>query len=46
MLVADDNADMREYLTRLLRTSGYQVDAVTDGQQALEAIRAQICPTS
>jgi PAS domain S-box-containing protein len=42
VLVADDNADMREYLTNLLRTSGYQVSGVTDGQQALEAIRAQV----
>jgi PAS domain S-box-containing protein len=40
VLVADDNADMREYLTRLLHSSGYQVTAVTDGVQALEAIRA------
>ncbi len=40
MLVADDNADMREYLTRLLRAAGYRVDAVTDGQQALDAVRA------
>ncbi|CQD16839.1 PAS/PAC sensor hybrid histidine kinase [Mycobacterium lentiflavum] len=42
VLVADDNADMREYLIRLLRASGYQVTAVTDGQQALDAIRAQV----
>ena len=40
VLVADDNADMREYLARLLRAAGYQVDAVTDGQAALEAVRA------
>ena len=40
VLVADDNADMREYLTRLLRAAGYDVDAVTDGQQALQAVRA------
>ncbi|WP_433405081.1 SpoIIE family protein phosphatase [Streptomyces sp. CA-146814] len=40
VLIADDNADMREYLTRLLRDAGYQVDAVVDGQQALEAVRA------
>ncbi|WP_190184186.1 SpoIIE family protein phosphatase [Streptomyces cirratus] len=39
LLVADDNADMREYLTRLLRDAGYQVHAVDDGQQALAAIR-------
>jgi PAS domain S-box-containing protein len=42
VLIADDNADMREYLTNLLRTSGYQVSDVTDGQQALDAIRAEI----
>ncbi|BBY78440.1 histidine kinase [Mycolicibacterium parafortuitum] len=40
VLVADDNADMREYLTRLLRSDGYQVEAVVDGRQALESIRA------
>ncbi|MEU6811145.1 SpoIIE family protein phosphatase [Streptomyces sp. NPDC046831] len=39
LLVADDNADMREYLTRLLTGAGYQVDAVTDGLEALEAVR-------
>ena len=42
VLIADDNADMREYLTNLLRTSGYQVSDVTDGRQALEAIRADV----
>ncbi|WP_225448637.1 SpoIIE family protein phosphatase [Streptacidiphilus sp. P02-A3a] len=40
VLVADDNADMREYLVRLLRSAGYQVDSVTDGQAALDAVRA------
>ena len=40
VLVADDNADMREYLTRLLRTAGYQVTAVADGQAGLDAARA------
>ena len=39
VLVADDNADMREYLARLLRTAGYHVTMVTDGQAALAAIR-------
>lgn len=42
VVVADDNTDMREYLTNLLRTSGYEVTAVTDGRQALEAIRSQL----
>jgi PAS domain S-box-containing protein len=40
VLVADDNADMREYLARLLRAAGYQVIAVNDGQAALDAVRA------
>ncbi|MEU6744962.1 SpoIIE family protein phosphatase [Spirillospora sp. NPDC046719] len=39
VLVADDNADMREYLTRLLRGAGYAVSAVADGRAALEAAR-------
>ncbi|HEX3288502.1 MAG TPA: SpoIIE family protein phosphatase [Mycobacterium sp.] len=42
VLVADDNTDMREYLVRLLNGAGYRVDAVTDGQLALETIRAGI----
>ena len=41
VLVADDNADMREYLARLLRTAGYQVTTVTDGQAALDTARAE-----
>ncbi len=40
VLLADDNADMREYLQRLLQGS-YQVTAVADGQAALDAVRAQ-----
>jgi PAS domain S-box-containing protein len=42
VLIADDNTDMREYLARLLSGAGYRVDAVTDGQQALEAVRADV----
>ncbi len=38
ILVADDNADMREYLTRLLHDT-YRVHAVHDGVQAVEAMR-------
>ncbi|WP_427151998.1 SpoIIE family protein phosphatase [Streptomyces sp. TRM70308] len=40
VLVADDNADMREYLTRLLTGAGYGVAAVADGVEALAAVRA------
>ena len=38
VLIADDNADMREYLRRLLE-SRWNVEAVGEGQAALEAIR-------
>lgn len=37
ILVADDNADMRDYVTRLLRQH-WSVEAVADGAAALEAI--------
>ena len=39
VLLADDNADMREYLHRLLRSS-YEVTAVADGLTALDTVRA------
>ncbi|MBY8849492.1 SpoIIE family protein phosphatase [Saccharothrix sp. MB29] len=41
VVVADDNADMRDYLTRLLTDAGYAVHGVTDGVEALEAVRAR-----
>ncbi|MEV5508368.1 SpoIIE family protein phosphatase [Streptomyces orinoci] len=41
VLVADDNADMREYLTRILAGAGYEVTAVTDGAEALRAVRRE-----
>ena len=37
IVLADDNADMRDYVRRLL-TSEYEVIAVADGQQALQAM--------
>ncbi|MGV9677043.1 SpoIIE family protein phosphatase [Nocardia sp. NPDC003482] len=42
VLVADDNADMRDYLTRLLRGAGYRAEAVADGREALNAVRAGV----
>ncbi|MDF2458521.1 MAG: putative Multi-sensor hybrid histidine kinase, partial [Nitrospira sp.] len=39
VLLADDNADMREYVSRLLR-GRFEVQAVADGQAALESARA------
>ena len=38
ILIADDNADMRQYLVRLL-SERYQVQAVPDGKAALAAVR-------
>jgi signal transduction histidine kinase len=40
VLLADDNTDMREYVTRLLNHD-YDVEAVGDGQAALEAVRSR-----
>ena len=40
VLVADDNADMLEYVRRLL-AARYEVEAVPDGQAALDAARAR-----
>lgn len=42
LLIADDNADMRDYVARMLRNDGYLVDAVTDGQLALDAVRTDL----
>jgi PAS domain S-box-containing protein len=41
LLLADDNADMRDYVRRLLERH-YDVVAVGDGQQALESIRESV----
>jgi PAS domain S-box-containing protein len=38
ILLADDNSDMREYVKRLLATN-YEVEAVADGEAALQAAR-------
>ena len=40
ILVADDNADMRNYLRRLLEPR-WRVETAADGEQALAAIRAR-----
>jgi len=41
VLLADDNADLRDYVRRLLAPH-YQVEAVADGEAALEAIRRRM----
>ncbi|HKG22190.1 MAG TPA: response regulator, partial [Blastocatellia bacterium] len=40
ILLADDNADMRDYVRRLL-SARYEVEAVSDGEMALDAVRAR-----
>ncbi|MBV9564202.1 MAG: response regulator [Bradyrhizobium sp.] len=39
IVVADDNADMRSYLQRLLESEGYSVRTAADGEAALLAVR-------
>jgi len=39
IVLADDNADLRNYIARLLRERGYRVDTVADGAAALDALR-------
>ncbi|MET8123199.1 ATP-binding protein [Micromonospora sp. NPDC005189] len=42
ILVADDNSDMRAYLSRLLAGQGWRVRAVTDGRQALDEVHRDL----
>ncbi|WNB87362.1 response regulator [Cellulomonas sp. ATA003] len=42
ILVADDDADIRDLVTFKLEQAGYRVVAVADGVQALEAVRAEL----
>jgi signal transduction histidine kinase/DNA-binding response OmpR family regulator/DNA-directed RNA polymerase subunit K/omega len=41
LLLVDDNADMREYVTRLLLAQGYQVETAADGEAGLQTARTQ-----
>ena len=44
IILADDNADMRAYIQRILGAAGYQVDAYGDGASALAAVRSGPLP--
>ena len=44
ILLADDNADMRAYIQRILEKNGHQVTLVKNGREALEAIAAGPLP--
>ncbi len=41
LLLADDNADLRDYISRLLIDQGYEVATVADGEAALASLRVQ-----
>lgn len=41
VLVADDNADMRQYLHRLLKDF-YEIETVSNGAEALDAVRRRL----
>jgi two-component system response regulator MprA len=41
ILVVDDDAAVRDSLARTLRFEGYQVETARDGQEALDAVRAE-----
>jgi PAS domain S-box-containing protein len=41
LLVVDDNADLRDYMSRILRAAGHDVRLAADGEAALEAARAE-----
>jgi PAS domain S-box-containing protein len=41
IILADDNADLRGYIRRLLQDQGYDVEALSSGDQALAAVQAR-----
>lgn len=41
ILIADDNADMRDHIARLLRQAGYEAEMAGDGEAALAAMRTR-----
>jgi PAS domain S-box-containing protein len=41
ILLADDNADMRDYIQRLFQGGNWDVETVADGKAALDAIRTR-----
>jgi len=42
IVLADDNADMRDYIARLLTQQQYRVTAVENGAEALQAVRREL----
>jgi two-component system cell cycle response regulator len=44
VLLAEDDPVSRLFTQRVLENAGYEVIAVTNGRQAIEALRTQFCP--
>jgi len=44
IVLADDNADMRGFISRILTSNGFKVSTAPDGEAALAAIREGIMP--
>jgi len=44
IVLADDNADMRDYIERILEQGGYAVEAVSNGAEALIAVNNGALP--
>ncbi|WP_144150506.1 response regulator [Paraburkholderia sp. BCC1885] len=42
VLVVDDNADLRDYMRRILSQAGHAVTVAVDGLDALEAVRTEV----
>ncbi|NJK74709.1 MAG: response regulator [Microcoleus sp. SU_5_6] len=42
LLLVDDNADMRDYVRRLLSAGGYEVETAADGIAALEVVQQRL----
>jgi DNA-binding NtrC family response regulator len=42
VLVADDDADLRELLARMLNRAGYHVDVACDGEEAIQAVELEV----
>ena len=45
LLIAEDNIDIRESITFILESEGYEVRAAANGKEALEMLKAQEKPT-
>ena len=41
IVLADDNADLRDYIARLLAESGYEVETAPDGEAALAKLKSR-----